>query len=344
MMLRSPVVLAALAATLVSAPSEAQQFPLTDAKGFTVKDVTLEPIQVFGRQGIRMTTDKDKEDGLAFVPGVDFQDGTIDVDVALKPTTPPGVRMPGFIGVAFRARTDGSAYDMFYIRPGNSRAEDQSMRNHVVQYVSAPGYGWSELRQSWPWVYESYATIDPNAWTHLTIEVAGRGAKLFLNRSSEPALIVDGLKGQDLHGAVALWGYTAEEAYFSNLRITKATPRPTSNGSDAAGAWQLTLATDKGMIPGTLQLHREGNVLTGMCSGPLGKDLPVTGTWRDGYVELAFTGEWPQDPNAPPSSRPAPKSDPARTTIAGWFDGNSGSGRSRIDGHADGRWTATRVP
>ena len=337
---RVALVACVIASLLIGAPAGAQQFPLTDAKGLTVKDVTLEPVTALGRKAIRMTTAKDKEDGLAFVPGVDFQDGTIDVDVALKTTTPPGARMPGFIGVAFRARPDGSAFDMFYVRPGNSRAEDQSMRNHVVQYVSAPGYGWSELRQAWPWVYESHATIDPGAWTHLTIEVAGRMAKLFVNRSPQPSLIVDGLKGPDVHGAVALWGYEDEEAYFSNLRITKTTPRPIANGTDATGTWQVTFATDKGTFGGTLQLRRDGATLTGTCSSPLGKDVPVTGTWRDGYVELAFTGEWPSGPNAAPST----KNEPARTTIAGWFDGNSGTGRVRIDGRADGRWNATRTP
>jgi hypothetical protein len=342
MIARASLAGCALAATLTAVPARAQQFPLTDAKGLTAKDVVLEPVTVLGRQALRMTTEKDKEDGLAFVPGVDFQDGSIDVDVALKTTTPPGVRMPGFIGVAFRARADGSAFEMIYIRPGNSRATDQSMRNHAVQYVSAPGYGWSELRQAWPWVYESHAEIDPAGWTHLTIDVFGRGAKLLVNGSAEPALIVDGLKGLDLHGAVALWGYASEEAYFSNLRVTRAAPLPTTNGTDAAGTWQMTLATDKGTFTGTLRLRRDGGTLTGTWSGPLGKDLPVTGTWRDGYVELAFTGEWPQDPNGPPSSQPSGAPDPAKTTIAGWFDGDSGTGRTRIASHADGRWTASR--
>lgn len=335
----SPLLVAgAFAVTLAGATARAQQFPLTDAKGLALRDVTLDPVTVFGRKAVRMLTVKDKEDGFAFLPGVEFQDGTIDLDVALKPTTPPGVRMPGFIGVAFRARPDASAYDMFYIRPGNSRAEDQAMRNHAVQYVSAPGYGWSELRRAWPWVYESHAVIAPDAWTHMTIKVEGRTAKLFLDHSTEPALIVDGLKGADLRGAVALWGYASEEAYFSNVRVTKADPQPVKNGTEAAGAWQVKLATDTGLFEGRLRLRREGTALSGTWSGALGDDVPVSGTWRDGYIELAFTGTWTPPPNAPATDK-----GPAKTTMAGWLDGNSGSGRSRIDAHADGRWTATRV-
>ena len=59
--------------------------------------------------------------------------------------------MPGFIGIVFRARPDASHYEMFYLRPGNSLSEDQAMRNHSVQYVSAPGFDWYKLRREWPW-------------------------------------------------------------------------------------------------------------------------------------------------------------------------------------------------
>ena len=38
----------------------------------------------------------------AYVNGSAIQDGVIDVDIAVKITTPPGVRMPGFTGMAFR--------------------------------------------------------------------------------------------------------------------------------------------------------------------------------------------------------------------------------------------------
>src|SRR5260370_13787217 len=53
-------------------------------------------------------------------------------------------------------------------------------------------------------------------WTKVRIEVVGRAAKLYLNGSSKPSLVVDGLKGEDLHGAVGLWGYANEESYFSS--------------------------------------------------------------------------------------------------------------------------------
>jgi hypothetical protein len=35
---------------------------------------------------------------------------------------------------------------------------------------------------------------------------------------------------------------------------------------------------------------------------------------------------------------------PAVATLAGWIDGDSVSGRAKVEGKADGRWTATRKP
>src|SRR5437762_7775226 len=110
------------------------------------------------------------------------------------------------------------------------------MRNHVVQYTSEPDFGWYKLRREWPWVYESHAELQTETWTKVKIEVKGRVAKIYLNGSEQPDLIVDGLKGEDLRGGVALWGYQGEEAYFSNLRISNSTPLPVKNGSDATGA------------------------------------------------------------------------------------------------------------
>lgn len=311
-----------------------QTFALEDAKGLIERNVKLESVEYRGRKAVRLT--KESEDGLALLPDTDFQDGTIEADIALKVTTPPGVRMPGFIGIAFRARNDASHYELFYIRPGNSQSDDQAMRNHSVQYCAEPDFGWYALRRSWPGVYEAYAELQPEAWTHMKIEVSGRAAKLYLNGSSKPSLVVDGLKGEDLHGAVALWGYPREESYFSNVRITNGPAQPAKNGSDAAGAWDVRLGTDAGGFGGLLKLNRDGNHLSGTWSGALGEDRPVTGTWRDGYVELKFTASWPEGwPQGAPGDVTA--------SLAGWIDGASAKGRGKLEGRADGLWTATRT-
>jgi 3-keto-disaccharide hydrolase len=314
-----------------AAVAASQSFALTDTKDLeAAPGVKAEAAEYRGRKAVRLTTQTADGDGLALVKGTQFRDGTIEVDVATKLTTPPGVRMPGFTGIAFRSAPDASRYELFYLRPGNSVAEDQAMRNHSVQYTSEPGFGWEKLRRQWPSVYESHADLQLDEWTKVKIEVHGRLARLYLNGSDKPSLIVDGMKGEDLQGAVALWGYSGEEAYFSNLRISNAKPEAVENGGEAAGTWEVTCGTDAGRLAGTLKLVRQDSSLVGIWSGALGPDQTVTGVWRDGYVELTFSGTWREQPGT------------VTATLVGWVDGDSAKGRMKVEGRADGRWNAVR--
>jgi hypothetical protein len=145
---------------------------------------------------------------------------------------------------------------------------------------------------------------------------------------------VNGLKSEDLQGGIALWGYPGEESYFSNLRITPSNPLPVQNGGEAAGTWQVAFNSDYGKFEGVLSLHRDGKLITGTWSGAFGKDLTVTGVWRNGYVELTFPGGWQEDEH--------PASVPAQVTLAGWIDNDSAGGRMKVEGRADGQWMATR--
>ena len=138
-------------ASFARAASNVQTFALSDAKELILLNVKADAVEYQGRKAVRLTKDTEKN-GFALLRGTDFQDGAIEAEIALKITTPPGVRMPGFVGIAFRARPDASRYELFYLRPGNARADDQAMRNHSVQYVSVPDFDWYKLRRGWPWV------------------------------------------------------------------------------------------------------------------------------------------------------------------------------------------------
>lgn len=148
-----------------------QVFPLTDIKDLTAtKNVTVEATEFKGRKAVKVTKQPNSGDGVLLVTGTDFQDGTIEADVAVKVLTPPEVRNPGFVGIMFRTRPDGSG-DVFYVRPGNGRADDQAMRNHASQYMALPDHGWYRLRREWPFVYETSVDVQPETWIHLKIEV-----------------------------------------------------------------------------------------------------------------------------------------------------------------------------
>lgn len=161
---------------------------------------------------------------LILLRGVDFQNGSIELDVAGLPAPGAPADVRGFIGVAFRVQADPSRYEAFYIRPTNGRADDQLRRNHATQYVGMPDFPWHKLRKEQPGVYESYVDLVPGEWTRLRVEVEGARARLFVNDADQPALIVNDLKlGANARGGVALWVGTGTEGYFANVRVT---PRP----------------------------------------------------------------------------------------------------------------------
>lgn len=320
---------AQMSPTSVTTNDAPRSFALADTNDLTVTGGKAEPVEYQGRKAVRLSTDKGEV--FAFLKGIQFQDGVIETDLALKITTPPGVRNPGFLGIAFRARNDASGYEMFYVRPGNSISPDQAMRNHSVQYVAAPGSDWYKLRRQWPWVYESWAELRPETWARIRVEVHGRSSKLYVNGSELPSLVVDGMKGEDLSGGVALWSSSGEEAYFSHVTVTPGNAEPVTNNGEASGTWDVKFSSDYGPYQGTMNLHREGNAVTGTWSGDFGKELSVTGTWRNGYVELAFNGTWTAD-------KPAL----VNLALAGWIDGDAARGRMTAIGRADGPWSATR--
>lgn len=153
---------------------------------------------------------------------IQFRDGIIEVNVLsrLLPNASAGAR--GFIGISFRINDDNSKFENIYIRPTNGRAEDQVRRNHSIQYFSYPDFAFDRLRKESPERYESYADMGLNEWINLRIEVKGEKARLFVNNSKEPSLIVNDLKhGPDLSGSIGFWVDGGTEGYFADLKIIR---------------------------------------------------------------------------------------------------------------------------
>jgi len=163
-------------------------------------------------------------DTFAFVPSLDFHNGTIEVEVAgsVLPGAPAGAR--GFVGLVFRVETTNGSYgcEGLYLRPTNGRADDQVRRNHATQYFSYPGYDFARLRREEPEKYESYVDLLPGEWTSIRIEVNGATAKLFVGSAPQPVLIVNDLKrGPDAHGSVGLYVDNGTDGHFRKLRVRR---------------------------------------------------------------------------------------------------------------------------
>ncbi|MFD2574600.1 hypothetical protein ACFSUS_28470 [Spirosoma soli] len=158
------------------------------------------------------------------ISGVDFKNGTIEVKVLsrLLKNAPETAR--GFIGVAFRINETNSSFESIYIRPTNGRADDQIRRNHSIQYFSYPDYKFDRLRNETPERYESYADMTLNEWITMRIVVNGQEAKLYLNDTKQPALLVKDLKhgvGAVTAGGIGLWVDVGTEGYFADLKVTR---------------------------------------------------------------------------------------------------------------------------
>jgi hypothetical protein len=210
------------AVTLLSAALTRSFVSDPDLAGLKLHNVRAESVLYRGRKAIHVTQVPGAvgEDTFATVTASEFQDGSIDVDLAGSPKPGAGEASRGFIGIAFRIRPDISKFEFIYLRPTNGRAEDQLRRNHSTQYASFPDWPWQRTRQETPGRYESYVDLEPGAWTQVRVTVSGPKARLYVHGAEQPSLIVDDLKLPPAKGAIAVWVGPGTDGYFSNLRVT----------------------------------------------------------------------------------------------------------------------------
>ena len=217
--------LAASSPPASAAPPAPRTYALDGPSGLVLKNVVAEAKEHEGRRAVRIIEAPGAEgETIALLPDSDFGDGEIEVELAGRPAggAPEGSR--GFVGIAFRVDPASLAYECFYLRPTNGRAEDQLRRNHSTQYVSHPDFPWHRLRKEQPGVYESYVDLEPGAWTRVRIVVSGTSARLFVHGAEQPALVVNDLKRGRTRGAVALWIGQGTEAFFRSLRLEPGGP------------------------------------------------------------------------------------------------------------------------
>jgi hypothetical protein len=156
-------------------------------------------VEFQGKEAFRMAR------GIAFVKGLHFQDGTIEVDMA-------GNQNSRFFGITFRVQS-ADEYEVIFFRPS------QSGNNQAVQYT--PSFKGATL---WQIFHDQFgggamAKIPRNEWIHVKLEVKGRSARLFLNNAAEPTMVIPDLKMGDSHGSIGFWGHLGG-GYFANLVYT----------------------------------------------------------------------------------------------------------------------------
>ena len=153
--------------------------------------------------------------GISWLKGVDFKEGTIDIDLRGK-----NVFLQSFLGICFHG-IDDKTYEVIYFRPFNFRHSDTLRRKWSVQYMSMPGYDYDKLRKAHPLIYENSVTPvpEPEDWFHATIFVKGDSIKVYVNHSTEASLQVKKLNNLNA-GKIGLW---ADGLFgdFANLTIVQ---------------------------------------------------------------------------------------------------------------------------
>ena len=165
--------------------------------------------------GIRMSMAYGE--GVAWLTGVEFSDGVIAFDVRGE-----DVKQHSFVGIAFHGAND-SCFDAIYLRPFQFRAEADSLRDRMIQYISLPEHTWRFLRKQEPGVNEH--SIDPapgpNAWVHVRVVVEGDTISVFINGAAEPSLVVKKLTERHT-GRVGFYVADTSGGDFANITITPA--------------------------------------------------------------------------------------------------------------------------
>ena len=212
-----------LAIALLCTGVAAQEVDLSDLASLAFHKTQGEWASHRGSSGLRVTEPADgqnsDEDKLVIID-MPFTDGAIEVELSGEPAPGAAGGARGFVGVAFHVQPDGEAFEAFYIRPTNGRAEAQLRRNHSTQYIAYPDYPWHRLREETPGLYEAYSDLVPGEWTRYRVEVEGEKARLYLHGNEQPTLLVNDLKLAGQTGAVALWIGPGTVAHFRNLSIT----------------------------------------------------------------------------------------------------------------------------
>ncbi len=143
--------------------------------------------------------------GYAFLKDIDFQNGVIEVDVAVT-----GHKVRSYPGIIFRMQSEEN-YENLYIRPHRA-----SLYPDALQYTPVTN-GISSWQLYSGEGFTASADIPPNQWVHLKMEIAGKQARVYIDNAEQPALIINDLKHGVSRGTIGLLGPMDGTAYFSNF-------------------------------------------------------------------------------------------------------------------------------
>lgn len=141
--------------------------------------------------------------GTAYLKDVEFGNGVIELDMAVA-------RRTSYPGVVFRMR--GSLeHERFYIRPHRA-----GLYADAIQYVAS--FNGVDSWQLYNGPGKTAALEVPyDAWFHVKLEVKGSQARIFVNNSEQPSLVITELQHGTSKGTIGLMGPVDGSSYYSNF-------------------------------------------------------------------------------------------------------------------------------
>lgn len=166
-----------------------------------------------GYPGISLS--KDFGEGIAWLKGIEFSNGTIGFDVRGE-----NIKQHSFVGIAFHGKND-STFDAVYLRPSQF-LENEPLKSRAIQYISLPNYTWQTLRAKTPGKYEHSIdpAPDPDSWVRMRIVIKDDIISVYINGSSQPSLVVQKVTSLN-SGAVGFYVADTSGGDFANITISK---------------------------------------------------------------------------------------------------------------------------
>jgi hypothetical protein len=195
-----------------------------------LRSVTADAVEVDGRKALMVSLANTAARGIPNVDfidmptyvrlPVDFENGTISVDIMSRLRTDAPDYARGFAGIAYRIAPDDQAFECVYARPANGRQENPpSPRDRrAIQYFAFPEWKFDRLRTEHPdGPYEAGADIGLGKWFRLQLEVSATTLRATIDGNA--VLSVPQTKAVPQSGALGLWVDIGTEAYFANLEV-----------------------------------------------------------------------------------------------------------------------------
>lgn len=153
-------------------------------------------------------------DGMAILEEIDFQEGTLTID--LKGENTPG---RSFVGVAFNIQND-STYEAVYFRPFNFQSKEDIRRAHSIQYISHPKNTWRYLRTNFEGKYEAEfgRQPSPEEWFSVAIQIDEKTVSVYDKENNKELLSIDRIE-RPTSTKIGLWTGFNSKGEFRNLRV-----------------------------------------------------------------------------------------------------------------------------